>query len=200
MELKDQILQTKERKKGFLKAMPESVRTQVDTYTKLDKISNAYWVVIICGVVLALIGYLIACLSSGQSSWVVNLIPAAILIAGSVIAALYIKSLTNKAKKAITLGVPDYIDELKSINSRLLGLEKAEKARVEAERQEAKAKARAEAAQRDAELALQKQQEAMQDAAKAAQNAAKATQEAVPQPAEQPVVEPQPAETASFEE
>lgn len=186
MELKDQILQTKERKKGFLKAMSESTRTQIDTYVKLEKISKNYWAVIICGVVIALIGYLIACLSDKPASWTLNLIPAALLIAGSVIAGLYIKSLTNKAKKAISLGVPDYVDELKAINDRLSGLEKAEKARVEAEKQEARAKARAEAAQRDAELALQKQQEAMQDAAKAAQNAAKATQEANPQSVETP--------------
>ncbi|MBR4906424.1 MAG: hypothetical protein IKZ44_06175 [Clostridia bacterium] len=183
MELKDQILQTKERKKGFLKAMPESTRTQVDTFVKLDKIAKNYWIVIVCGVVIALVGYLIGCLSKG--SWVLNLIPAALLIVVCVITALWVKSLTNKAKKAITLGIPDYIEELRSINARLLGLEKAEKARVEAEKEEARAKARAEAAQRDAELALQKQQEAMQDAAKA-QSAAKAAQEsaAVPQPAE----------------
>ena len=172
MELKDQILQTKERKKGFLKAMPESTRTQVDTFTKLDKISKNYWVLIVCGVLLALIGYLIACLSNTQSRWIINLIPAVLLIAVSVIAALYIKSLTKKATKAIALGVPDYVEELQAINARLFGLEKAEKARVEAEKQEARAKARAEAAQRDAELALQKQQEAMQDAAKATQNVA----------------------------
>ena len=184
MELKDQILQTKERKKGFLKAMPESTRTQVDTFVKLDKISNNHWIIIVCGVVIALVGYLIGSLSKG--SWVLNLIPAALLVAACVIAALWIKSLTNKAKKAIALGIPDYIDELKSINARLFGLEKAEKARVEAEKQEARAKARAEAAQRDAELALQKQQEAMQDAAKAAQNAARAAQEATPQPVEAP--------------
>ena len=179
MELKDQILQTKERKKGFLKAMPETTRTQIDTFTKLDKISKNYWALIVCGVVLALIGYLIACLSTTESRWIINLIPAALLIAVSVAAALYIKSLTKKATKAIALGAPDYVEELKAINARLLGLEKAEKARVEAERQEARAKARAEAAQRDAELALQKQQEAMQDAAKAGQSAA-------PQPVEQP--------------
>lgn len=187
MELKDQILQTKERKKGFLKAMPESTRTQIDTYVKLEKISKNYWGVIACGAAIALIGYLIACLSDKPASWTLNLIPAALLIAGSIIAGLYIKSLTNKAKKAISLGAPDYVEELKAINDRLSGLEKAEKARVEAEKQEARAKARAEAAQRDAELALQKQQEAMQDAAKAAQNAAKATQEANPQPVEAPV-------------
>ncbi len=184
MELKDQILQTKERKKGFLKAMPESTRTQVDTFVKLDKIAKNYWIIIVCGFVIALIGYLIGCLT--KSPWILNLIPAALLIAVCVIAALWIKSLTNKAKKAIALGIPDYIEELQSINARLLGLEKAEKARVEAEKEEARAKARAEAAQRDAELALQKQQEAMQDAAKA-QSAAKAAQEsAVPQPAEAP--------------
>ena len=187
MELKDQILQTKERKKGFLKAMPESTRTQIDTYVKLEKISKNYWGVIACGAAIALIGYLIACLSEKPTSWTLNLIPAALLIAGSIIAGLYIKSLTNKAKKAISLGAPDYVEELKAINDRLSGLEKAEKARVEAEKQEARAKARAEAAQRDAELALQKQQVAMQDAAKAAQNAAKATQEANPQPVEAPV-------------
>lgn len=181
MELKDQILQTKERKKGFLKAMPESTRMQVDTYTKLDKISGSYWVVIICGAVLALIGYLIACLSEAESRWILNLIPAALLIGGSVVAALYIKSLTKRAKKAITLGAQDYVDELNAINARLSGLEKAEKARVEAEKQEAKAKARAEAAQRDAELAMQKQQEAMQDAAKASQTVAQqVAEQAVP--------------------
>ena len=186
MELKDQILQTKERKKGFLKAMPESTRTQVDTFVKLDKISKNNWIIIVCGVVIALVGYLIGCLSKAPSSWVLNLIPAALLIVVCVIASLWIKSLTNKAKKAIALGIPDYIEELQSIDARIFGLEKAEKARVEAEKQEARAKARAEAAQRDAELALQKQQEAMQDAAKAAQNAARAAQEATPQPVEAP--------------
>lgn len=188
MELKDQILQTKERKKGFLKAMPESTRTQIDTYVKLEKVSDKFWAIIACGVVLALIGYLIACLSEKPAAWLLNLIPAVLLIAGSVIAGLCIKSLTNKAKKAISLGAPDYVEELKAINDRLSGLEKAERARVEAEKQEARAKARAEAAQRDAELALQKQQEAMQDAAKAAQNAAKAAQEANPQSEEAPAV------------
>lgn len=180
MELKDQILQTKERLKGFLGAMPDSTRTQVDTYTKLDKISKRYWIVIVCGAVIALIGYLIACLSGQQNGWVLNLIPAALLLAASVVAALYIKSITKKAKKAITLGAQDYVEELNAINARLFGLEKAEKVRLEAEKQEAKAKARAEAAQRDAELALQKQQEAMQNATKAGQP------EVQPQPAEQP--------------
>ncbi len=173
MELKDQILQTKERKKGFLKAMPETTRTQVDTYTKFDKISNHYWIIIVCGVVLALIGYLIACLADDSSKWVLSLIPATLLIGACVLAALYVKSLTKKAKKAITLGAPDYVEELNAINARLSGLEKAEKARVEAEKQEAKAKARAEAAQRDAELALQKQQEAMENGAKALQGVVK---------------------------
>ena len=169
MELKDQILQTKERKKGFLKAMPETTRTQVDAYTKFDRISDNYWVVIVCGAVLALIGYLIAGLAAEESKWILNLIPAALIIGGSVIAALYVKSLTKKAKKAITLGAPDYVEELNAINARLSGLEKAEKARIDAEKQEARAKARAEAAQREAELAAQKQQEAMLDGAKAIQ-------------------------------
>ena len=187
MELKDQILQTKERKKGFLNAMPEGTRTQVDTYTKFDKISKRYWIVIVCGAVLALIGYLIACLTENESRWILNLIPAALLIGGSVVAALYIKFLTKRAKKAITLGAPDYVEELNAINARLVSLEKAEKVRIEAEKQEARAKARAEAAQRDAEIALQKQQEAMMNAAKAAQTQAQQVQSEVPQPEELPV-------------
>lgn len=185
MELKDQILQTKERKKGFLNAMPETTRTQVDTYTKLDKISGKFWIIIVCGFVLALIGYLIACLCNDDYRWIANLIPAVLLIGASVVAALYIKSLTKKAKKAITLGAPDYVEELNAINARLAGLERAEKARVEAEKQEAKAKARAEAAQRDAEIALQKQQEAMQGAAQAGQKPVV--------PAEQPIAAEEPA-------
>lgn len=192
MELKDQILQTKERKKGFLKAMSEETRTQVDAYTKLDKISGKYWLLIISAVVLALITYLIACLTGGQSSrWMLNLIPVLLLIGGSVITALYIKSLANKSKKAIRLGASDYIEELSSINARLAGLEKAEKARVEAEKQEARAKARAEAAQRDAELALQKQQAAMQHVTETAQPAAEAAVQEAEAVAEQ-VFEPAP--------
>ncbi|MBQ1820624.1 MAG: hypothetical protein II117_03365 [Clostridia bacterium] len=170
MELKDQILQTKERKKGFLKAMPETTRTQVDTYAKLDKIAGNYWILIVCAGVLALISYLVAGISKGD--WVINLIPAALTIAAGVVGSFYVKSLTKKAKKAITLGAPDYVEELNAINARLAGLEKAEKARVDAERQEARAKARAEAAQREAELALQKQQEAVQNGAQVVQNAA----------------------------
>ena len=177
MELKDQILQTKERKKGFLKAMPETTRTQVDTYTKLDKIAGNYWILIVCAGVLALIGYLVSGISKGD--WVVNLIPAALIIAAGVVGALYVKSLTKKAKKAITLGAPDYVEELNAINARLFGLEKAEKARVEAEKQEARAKARAEAAQREAELALQKQQEAVQNGAQVVQNAVQNTAEQI---------------------
>ena len=164
MELKDQILQTKERKKGFLKAMPETTRTQVETYAKLDKITKDYWILIVCAAALALITYLIACITGGADSrWIINLIPAAILIAGGVVMGLYVKSLTKKAKKAIT-------------HARLFGLEKAEKARLEAEKQEARAKARAEAAQREAELALQKQQEAVQNGA---QNAVQQAAESV---------------------
>lgn len=187
MELKEQILQTKERKKGFLSAMPESTRTQIDTYSKLEKISGKAWIVIACGAVIALIGYLFACLCKDESRWVLNLIPAALLIAAGIVAALYIKSVANKAKKAIALGAPDYVEELTAINARLVGLEKAEKVRLEAEKQEAKAKARAEAAQRDAELALQKQQEVTQGATMV-QNAVKPTPEEVPSvPAETPV-------------
>ena len=186
MELKDQILQTKERKKGFLSAMPDSTRTQVDTYTKLNKISKNFWGVIVCGLVLALIGYLFACLIETPNKWLLNLIPAALLIAASVVAAFSIKSLAKKATKAITLGAPDYVEELNAINARLAGLEKAEKARVEAEKQEAKAKARAEAAQRDAELALQKQMELMQNAVNAGQKPA--APEEAPQPEVQPVI------------
>ncbi len=177
MELKDQILQTKERKKGFLKAMPEGTRTQIDTYTKLSRISKKYWGIIVCGAILAMITYLIACLSGG--SWGLNLIPAALIIGGSIVAAFYIKSLTKKATKAITLGATDYVEELNAIEARIAGLERAEKARLEAEKQEARAKARAEAAQRDAELALQRQQEAMQHANQAAQNAAQQVASAV---------------------
>ena len=177
MELKDQILQTKERKKGFLKAMPETTRTQLETYAKLDKITKDYWILIVCAAALALITYLIACITGGADSrWIINLIPAAILIAGGVVMGLYVKSLTKKAKKAITLGAPDYVEELNAINARLFGLEKAEKARLEAEKQEARAKARAEAAQREAELALQKQQEAVQNGA---QNAVQQAAESV---------------------
>ncbi len=184
MELKDQILQTKERKKGFLKAMPESTRTQVDAYTKFDKISGNFWIIIVLAAVLAVAGYLIACLAAKETKWILNLIPAVLLIAAGVVVALSFKSLTKKAKKAITLGAPDYVEELNAINARLSGLERAEKARLEAEKQEARAKARAEAAQRDAALALQKQQEAALKQQEAVQTVTQSVQNAAEDVAE----------------
>lgn len=182
MELKDQILQTKERKKGFLNAMPETTRTQVDAYTKFEKIAKRFWIVIVCGAVLALLAYLVACLVNPEYRWLANLGPAVLLLIASVVAAFSIRSLAKKSTKAISLGAPDYVEELNLINARLAGLERAEKARVEAEKQEAKAKARAEAAQRDAELALQKQQEAVQNVTQTVQNAVQQPTPAVEEP------------------
>lgn len=184
MELKDQILQTKERKQGFLKSMPQGTRTQINTYQKMEKIKKYFWVILAGVCLLALISYLVSCLAvtgHPESRWIVNLIIALVWIAVGACGALYQKSLAEKAMKAITLGAQDYVDELNVINARLAGLEKAERERQEAERQEAKAKARAEAAQRDAEAALQRQQAVLQ------------ANSAQPKPAE-PVEVPVPAQ------
>lgn len=161
MELKDQILQTKERKQGFLKAMPQGTRTQINTYQKMEKIKKNFWIVIVAVAVLALVTYLVSCLIP-EKRWIVNAVLAAVWLAAGIFAAFYIRSLASKSVKAISLGAQDYVDELNVINSKLAGLEKAEKERQEAERAEAKAKARAEAAQREADAALQRQQAVLQ--------------------------------------
>lgn len=163
MELKDQILQTKERKKGFLKAMPEATRAQINIYQKLDRIGKRFWITIVCALVLSVAVYLVSCLAvTSENRWVVHAILSGLWLVAGIVLAFYLKSLANKGKKAITLGAQDYVDELNAINARLSGLEKAEKQRLEAEKQEAKAKARAEAAQREAEAAAQRQQAFMQ--------------------------------------
>ncbi len=165
MELKDQILQTKERKKGFLKSMPDTMRTQINTYAKLDKLAKRFWIYPVAGLILSVAVYLVACLvATPENRWVVHAILAALWIVAGVFVGLRLKSAADKAKKAIMLGAPDYVEELNAINSKLDGLEKAEKARVEAEKQELKAKARAEAAQREAEAALLRQQQVVNSA------------------------------------
>ena len=163
MELKDQILQTKERKKGFMKAMPESTRTQINIYQKLEKISKRFWIVIVGALILSVAVYLISCLAvTSENRWIVHSVLAGLWVVAGIVFGFYLKSLADKGKKAITLGAQDYVDELNAINARLSGLEKAEKQRLEAEKQEAKAKARAEAAQREAEAAALRQQAAVQ--------------------------------------
>ena len=159
MELKDQILQTKERKKGFLKAMPDSMRTQIAFYQKLDRLGKRIWIIPVASIVISLCVYLVACLlTASVSPWVLHAILAGLWIVAGVVVAIYLKSICTKGKNAIKSGAQDYVDELNAINARLAGLEKAEKERQEAEKQEARAKARAEAAQREAEAALQRQQ------------------------------------------
>ena len=134
MELKDQILQTKERKKGFLKSMPDTMRTQINTYAKLDKLAKRFWIYPVAGLILSVAVYLVACLvATPENRWVVHAILAALWIVAGVFVGLRLKSAADKAKKAIMLGAPDYVEELNAINSKLDGLEKAEKARVEAE-------------------------------------------------------------------
>ena len=163
MELKDQILQTKERKKGFMNAMPESTRKQINLYTKLDKIAKNFWIILVVSLVISGAVYLAACFAATpENRFVVHAILAGLWVAAGIVLAFWIRSLAVKGKKAIGLGAPDYVEELNAINSRLAGLEKAEKQRVAAEKEEAKAKARAEAAQRKADEALQRQQAAVQ--------------------------------------
>ena len=183
MELKDQILQTKERKKGFLKAMPEDTRKQINAYTKLDKIAKNFWFIIIGALAVSGAVYLVSCFVAPSTNiYVVNAILAALWVVAGIVLAFWVKSLAAKAKKAIGLGAPDYVEELNAINSRLAGLERAEKQRLAAEKEEARAKAQAEAAQRRADEALQRQQAAVQ-----ASNPQQAPQPAA-QPAPQQIV------------
>ena len=159
MELKDQILQTQERKKGFMNAMPEDTRKQINIYTKLDKIAKSFWVLIVAGLIISGIVYLVACfVATPDNKFVVHGILAALWVVAGIVLAFWIKSLAAKGKKAVNLGAPDYVEELNAINTRLSDLEKAEKQRLAAEKEEAKAKARAEAAQRKAEETAQSRQ------------------------------------------
>ena len=163
MELKDQILQTKERKKGFLKAMPQETRTQIDAYQKIDRLGKRVWIIPVAAVIVSAATYLVACLAATPDNrWVLHAILAGLWIVAGVVIMFVLKSVCDKSKKAITAGAKDYVDELNAINARLAGLEKAEKERIEAEKQESKAKARAEAAQREADAALQRQQAVLQ--------------------------------------
>lgn len=184
MELKDQILQTKERKKGFLKAMPEDTRKQINIYTKLDKIAKNFWIIIVAALIISGVVYLVACFGATESNkFVLHGILAGLWVIAGVALAFWIRTLALKGKKAVGLGAPDYVEELNAINARLSGLERAEKQRLAAEKEEAKAKARAEAAQRKADEAAQRQ--------------AAAVEATNPQPAPQPVPQPAPANLAA---
>ena len=142
MELKDQILQTKERKKGFMKAMPEETRKQVNTYTKLEKIAKNFWIIIVAALVISVAVYLVACFAAtNENRFVVHAILAGLWVVAGILLAFWIKGLAQKCKKAISLGIPDYVEELNAINARLAGLESAEKQRLAAEKEDKKTKA-----------------------------------------------------------
>ena len=163
MELKDQILQTKERKRGFLKAMPEDTRKQINAYTKLEKIAKNFWFIIVGALIISGAVYLVSCfVATSENRFVVHAILAGLWVVAGIVLAFWVKALAAKATKAIRLGAPDYVEELNNINTRLADLERAEKQRLIAEKEEARAKAQAEAAQRKAEEALQRQQAAVQ--------------------------------------
>ena len=163
MELKDQILQTKERKKGFLNAMPEDTRKQIGIYTKLDKVAKRFWIIIVASLIISGAVYLVSCFVATQENrFVVHAILAGLWVVAGIVLAFRIRSLAAQGKKAVDRGAPDYVEELNAINSKLAGLEKAEKQRLIAEKEEAKAKARAEAAQRKADEAQQRQQAVVQ--------------------------------------
>ena len=185
MELKDQILQTKERKKGFLKAMPESTRSQINFYQKLDRLGKRAWIILVSSVVLSAAVYLVACLvASPENKWIVHAVLAGLWVIAGIVGAIVIKSVCDKGKKVIQSSAQDYVEELNAINAKLAGLEKAEKQRLEAEKQEAKAKARAEAAQREAEAAQMRQQALQANVNANAQTAVQQASSQDPQKAE----------------
>ena len=113
MELKDQILQTKERKKGFMKAMPQTTRTQIDAYQKLDRIGKRIWIIPVAALVLSVAVYLVSCLAvTSENRWIVHAVLAGLWIIAGIVFALILKSVCDKGKKAITVGAQDYVDEL----------------------------------------------------------------------------------------
>ncbi len=151
MDLKEQLAQAKERKNGFLKAMPERTRTMITAYQKAAKVKNAFWLLLIGSiVVVGLFLVITASIITAENRWLVCSIFALVALAGLICLAVWICAFAGKMKKALELGATDYTDELNLIDKRIKDLGRANKKQDAADKKAARAAQKAEEARQEA--------------------------------------------------
>ncbi|MDO4853038.1 MAG: hypothetical protein Q4A88_06435 [Clostridia bacterium] len=202
MELKAKIKETKARKKGFLKAMPEEQRRLL----KMQERANAHARRLLYGIpilfVVLLAGYFALCLTVPyERSWIVNGILAALIFVLGTILLLVLRSSYRKKSKALSSSITDYIQEYDALNQKILDLKEAARIQAAAERKAARAKEKARAASERAAEQVRKAEErakASQEEARAASDHAAKISAAPVQPVSVPT-EPLPAPAVPVE-
>ena len=169
-DLKTKIKQTKARKKGFLKAMPEEQRRLLKMEEHANKTAKRLlWLIPVWFVCLVVALIVFTFKASYQNKWTINAIICAILfIVGSIII-LFIHSSYKKKANAYGYSIPDYVQEYGEIKQHISDLKKADKEQRYAQR-------KADIAEEKARIASEKSAEhvrAAEEHAKAMQESAK---------------------------
>ena len=172
MEIKGKIKQTKQRRKGFLKALPEEQRRLLKMHERAKNGAKmALYGILIWFLLLLAIYLVVSILFPYARHWMWNgIIAGALFILGTVLL-LVIRHSNQKKAKAFASSITEYVNEYDTINSHIAELKKAEKSRVKAERAaekaEKKARAAAERAQETEAYAKAVQEQAEADVAAA---------------------------------
>lgn len=160
MEIKVKIEQTKARKKGFLKAMPEEQRRLLKLQERASSRSRHALFLIPIWFVLLLIEYpILSLLLPYERNWLWNGIAAGTLFLIGTVILIIIHVAQKRKAEAFSCTISDYVEEYREINKQLTSLKKAERTRAAAER---KAERAEEKAQEAAYKAQAKSQEAQQ--------------------------------------
>ena len=203
MEIKEQIKQTKERKKGFVKALPNDQRRLLKLYEQAKAGEKRSLIGIGVWVALLIIAYVVISLVLPYANnWIWNGVVALVLIAGGTALLLFLRKSYKEKAQALASAITDYVHEYEGIKDRIRQLEKAEKERADAarkaERAEERARVAREKAEREAALAHEQAERARKETEAALGVQAPVTDdlpETEEQPAEpEPVAEPVPAE------
>ncbi len=217
MEIKEQIKQTKERKKGFVKALPNNHRRMLKLYEQAKAGEKRSLIGIGVWAALLVIAYVVICLALPYANnWIWNAVIALVLLAGGIALLLFLRKSYKEKAESLSSFITDNVNEYEGIKNRIRQLEKAEKERADAarkaERAEERAKAAREKAEREAALA-QEQADRARKETEAALGIQTPVTETLPEPAlepepvtcepvaaesmpVEPIVEPEPSEAA----
>lgn len=143
-EIKTKIKQTKARKKGFLKAMPDEQRRLLKMEERASKAAKRLlWCIPILLVLLTVAYIVITFQVSYNNKWVINAVICGALFIIGVIILLVARSSFKKKASAYGYSISDYVQEYGEIKQHISDLKKADKEQRAAQRKAAAAEEQA---------------------------------------------------------
>ena len=172
MDLKAKIQETKDRKKAFLKEMPEEQRRLLQMYGRAKRAKQRTVTGIAVAFVLFAVLYLVLSIALPYKiCWMWNGIIAGVLFIAVTVLLLLLRSSYRKKADAYASTIADFTKEYDRLDDRLQELKKAERDRVRSER-------KAQNAQRKAEVASERAAEQVRAAEAYASDTRQKAQEA----------------------